>query len=160
LGGLNDPLDFPPFRNSVGLGGNPPVDLVISTPATIGPLGLKPKLIDMFADIQTLVVEHRYAVGRRQLENVLMPEFRAVDSKWTPVWRQKTQHVFVATTLPTWDWSVDAVSGEKVSECQSHYRRGTMRDTTDSIKRRCGLIKIAKSTYGGGCGTVPAILRG
>jgi hypothetical protein len=71
-GGLNDPLDFPPFRNSVGLGGNPPVDLVISTPATIGPLGLKPKLIDMFADIQTLVMSSRYAVGRRQLENVLM----------------------------------------------------------------------------------------
>jgi hypothetical protein len=41
-GGLNDPLDFPPAK----LGGtgrkDPPVDLVISTPATIGPLGLKP----------------------------------------------------------------------------------------------------------------------
>jgi superfamily II DNA/RNA helicase len=119
-GGLNDPLDFPPFRNSVGLGGkDPPVDLVISTPATIGPLGLKPKHIDMFADIQTLVIDEADMLldggYLRQLENVLMGFRRAdrlqVDAS---LGAKKTQHVFVAATLPDMGLrSVDAYLEKK-----------------------------------------------
>lgn len=119
-GGLNDPLDFPPFRNSVGLGGKePPVDLVISTPATIGPLGLKPKHIDMFADIQTLVIDEADMLldggYLRQLENVLMGFRRAdrlqVDAS---LGAKKTQHVFVAATLPDMGLrSVDAYLEKK-----------------------------------------------
>lgn len=57
-GGLNEPLDFRPFRDAVALGGtDPPVDIVITTPAALGPLGLKPKYIDMFGDIRTLVID-------------------------------------------------------------------------------------------------------
>jgi hypothetical protein len=57
-GGLNEPLDFKPFRDCLALGGkDPPVDIVICTPAALGPFGLKPKVIDMFADIRTLVVD-------------------------------------------------------------------------------------------------------
>jgi ATP-dependent helicase YprA (DUF1998 family) len=57
-GGLNEPLDFKPFRDSVAFGGtDQPVDIVVATPASLGPLGLKPNHIDMFADIRTLVVD-------------------------------------------------------------------------------------------------------
>jgi superfamily II DNA/RNA helicase len=119
-GGLNDPLDFPPFRNSVGLGGkDPPVDLVISTPATIGPLGLKPKHIDMFADIQTLVIDEADMLldggYLRQLENVLMG-FRRADRLQVDesLGAKKTQHVFVAATLPDMGLrSVDAYLEKK-----------------------------------------------
>jgi superfamily II DNA/RNA helicase len=103
-GGLNAPQDFPPFRHSIGLGGkDPPVDLVISTPAAIGPLGLKPKNIDMFADIQTLVIDEADMLLDggyiRQLENVLLG-FRRADRLDSSLGVRKTQHVFVAATLP------------------------------------------------------------
>jgi superfamily II DNA/RNA helicase len=119
-GGLNDPMDFPPFRNSIGLGGrDPPVDIVISTPATIGPLGLKPKHIDMFADIQTLVIDEADMLldggYLRQLENVLMG-FRRADRLQVNegLGAKKTQHVFVAATLPDMGLrSVDAYLGKK-----------------------------------------------
>jgi hypothetical protein len=85
----------------------------------------------------------------RQLENVLMgvPESRRlqVDASLG----MKTQHVFVPLCRHG-TAGVDAVSGEKVStKCNRITMRGyTVRDTTDSVKRRCGLIKIAKGTYG------------
>lgn len=126
-GGLRDPLDFRPFRDSIGLGGKqPPVDIVISTPASVGPWGLKPMHINMFADIQTLVVDEADMLldggYLRPLENVLMGFRRADRLMESPVvtdlqqqqgddnkdttssslllGSRKTQHVFVAATLP------------------------------------------------------------
>eukprot|EP00980_Cylindrotheca_fusiformis_P027807 scaffold22560_cov135-Cylindrotheca_fusiformis.AAC.18 len=103
-GGLSDPLDFRPFRDTVALGGNqPPVDLVISTPAAVGPLGLKPKNIGLFADIKTLVVDEADMLLDggyiRPLENVLMG-FRRADRLDPELGATKTQHVFCAATLP------------------------------------------------------------
>ena len=103
-GGLASPRDFLPFRQSIGLGGSsPPVDIVISTPAAIGPLALSPKHIDMFADIATLVIDEADMLLDggyiRQLENVLMG-FRRADRLDSTLEVVKTQHVFVAATLP------------------------------------------------------------
>mmetsp|Transcript_80870 Transcript_80870/g.121552 ORF Transcript_80870/g.121552 Transcript_80870/m.121552 type:complete len:608 (-) Transcript_80870:73-1896(-) len=103
-GGLADPLDFKPFRDTLALGGDDaPVDLVISTPAAIGPLGLKPKHITMFADIATLVVDEADMLLDggyiRPLENVLMG-FRRSDRLDPTMGVARTQHVFCAATLP------------------------------------------------------------
>lgn len=117
-GGLNAPQDFQPFRQAIGLGGkDPPVDIVISTPAAIGPLGLKPKNIDMFADVQTLVIDEADMLldggFLRPLENVLLG-FRRADRLYDSLGVNKTQHVFVAATLPDMGLkSVDAYLQKK-----------------------------------------------
>jgi superfamily II DNA/RNA helicase len=117
-GGLSDPLDFRPFRDAVALGGNqPPVDLLISTPAAIGPLGLKPTNIGMFADIKTLVIDEADMLLDggyiRPLENVLMG-FRRADRLDPELGATKTQHVFCAATLPDMGLrSVDAYLQKK-----------------------------------------------
>ncbi len=114
-GGLKEPLDFKPFRDSIGFGGdNPPVDIVVSTPAALGPLGLPPKFIDLFADIDTLVVDEADMLLDggyiRSLENVLVG-FRRADRLVDPNAAaasegegmgnsKRTQHVFCAATLP------------------------------------------------------------
>jgi superfamily II DNA/RNA helicase len=104
-GGLVEPLDFKPFRDSVALGGGtePAVDILISTPAALGPLGLKPKHIDMFADIETLVVDEADMLLDggyiRPLENVLMG-FRRADRLDPSMGVLPTQHIFCAATLP------------------------------------------------------------
>ena len=111
-GGLKEPSDFPPFRASIGLGGNdPPVDVVITTPASLGPLGLSPKNIDMFADIETVVIDEADMLldggYLRPLENVLLG-FRRADrlnadgdgSGGLLGNIKKTQHVLVAATIP------------------------------------------------------------
>jgi superfamily II DNA/RNA helicase len=104
-GGLVEPLDFKPFRDSVALGGGtePPVDIIVSTPAALGPLGLKPKHIDMFADVETLVVDEADMLLDggyiRPLENVLMG-FRRADRLDPSMGVPPTQHVFCAATLP------------------------------------------------------------
>lgn len=117
-GGLTEPKDFQPFRNSIALGGNdPPVDIVISTPAAVGPLGLKPTNIDMFADINTLVIDEADMLLDggyiRQLENVLMG-FRRTTKLDSSYEIQRVQHVFVAATLPDMGLrSVDAYLQKK-----------------------------------------------
>mmetsp|Transcript_29961 Transcript_29961/g.45419 ORF Transcript_29961/g.45419 Transcript_29961/m.45419 type:complete len:572 (+) Transcript_29961:92-1807(+) len=117
-GGLSEPQDFPPFRRSIGLGGSdPPVDIVVSTPAAVGPLGLKPKNIDMFADVGTVVVDEADMLLDggyiRSLENVLLG-FRRADKIDTGFDLAKTQHVFVAATLPDMGLrSVDAYLQKK-----------------------------------------------
>jgi len=103
-GGLKAPNDYPPFRNAVPLGGTEPVvDLIVSTPASIGPLGLSPKNIGMFADIQTVVVDEADMLLDggyiRQLENVFLG-FKRADRLDSALLQSKTQHVFVAATLP------------------------------------------------------------
>lgn len=117
-GGLEDPMAFPPFRNAVAMGGkDPPIDLVVATPATLGPLGLKPKYIEMFDDIRTLVVDEADMLLDggyiRSLENVLMG-FRRADRLESALAGNKTQHVFVAATLPDYGLrSVDAYLQKK-----------------------------------------------
>lgn len=104
-GGLVEPLDFKPFRDTVTLGGGTeaPVDIIVSTPAALGPLGLKPKHIDMFADIETLVVDEADMLLDggyiRPLENVLMG-FRRADRLDPSMGVPPTQHIFCAATLP------------------------------------------------------------
>jgi superfamily II DNA/RNA helicase len=122
-GELKSPLDFPPFRKTRGLtsiGTEPPVDLVISTPAAVGPLALSPKNINLFADIQTLVIDEADMLldGAyiRALENVFMGFRRAdrLDPELAGNAIQKTQHVFVAATLPDFGLrSVDAYLKKK-----------------------------------------------
>ena len=107
-GGLNEPMDFKPFRDSIGFGGdNPPVDIVVSTPAAFGPLGMPPKFIDLFADVSTLVVDEADMLLDggyiRSLENVLMGFRRSdklVDPQGMVANQKRTQHVFCAATLP------------------------------------------------------------
>ena len=117
-GGLEDPMDFQPFRNTLALGGkDPPIDLVIATPAAIGPLGLRPKNIEMFADIPTLVIDEADMLLDggyiRALENVLLG-FRRADRLESSLGVAKTQHVFVAATLPDYGLrSVDAYLQKK-----------------------------------------------
>lgn len=104
-GGLAEPLDFKPFRDTVALGGGtePSVDLIVSTPAALGPLALSPKHIDMFADIETLVVDEADMLLDggyiRPLENVLMG-FKRADRLDPSMGVPRTQHVFCAATLP------------------------------------------------------------
>jgi superfamily II DNA/RNA helicase len=117
-GGLRELQDFQPFRKAIGLGGSePPVDLVISTPAALGVLGLKPANIDMFGDIRTLVVDEADMLLDggyiRPLENVLMG-FRRADRLDPTLGVPRTQHVFVAATLPDFGTrSVDAYLKKK-----------------------------------------------
>jgi superfamily II DNA/RNA helicase len=113
-GGLRDPKDFEPFRKS------PPPDLVISTPAAIGPLALSPKHMDMFTDIATVVIDEADMLldggYLGALENVLMGFRRAdrADRSAPP-----TQHVFVAATLPNYGLrSVDAYLQRKFPRAQ------------------------------------------
>ena len=103
-GGLDAPESFRPFRNSIALGGTEaPVDLVISTPAAVAPLGVKPKNIDMFADIETLVIDEADMLLDggyiRPLQDVMLG-FRRADRLDASYQVPKTQHVFVAATLP------------------------------------------------------------
>lgn len=85
-GGLSAPQDFPPFRYAAGNGRSktrqPPPDLVFTTPANLGPMGLSPKNIEFFADVPTLVVDEADMLLDggyvRQLNNALMG-FRRAD---------------------------------------------------------------------------------
>ena len=103
-GGLSAPQDFPPFRNSKALGGtDSPVDIILSTPANLAPLGLKPIHLSMFADIRTLVIDEADMLldggYLRPLENVLMG-FRRADRLDKDHGVAKTQYIFSAATLP------------------------------------------------------------
>ncbi|CAJ1946656.1 unnamed protein product [Cylindrotheca closterium] len=117
-GGLAEPLDFRPFRETKALGGTePPIDLIISTPAAVGPLGPSPKHIEMFADIQTLIIDEADMLLDggyiRQLENVLLG-FKRADRLDPAYGAAKTQHVFCAATLPDMGLrSVDAYLQKK-----------------------------------------------
>jgi superfamily II DNA/RNA helicase len=115
-GGLKDPLDFKPFRDSI-VGGNnrkePPVDIVVTTPAALSPLALKPNHVAMFADIPTLVIDEADMLldggYLRSLENVLMgfrradrlaASFSSSSSSSTTTTCRPTQHIFCSATLP------------------------------------------------------------
>jgi superfamily II DNA/RNA helicase len=109
-GGLREPLDFVPFRQTRALtstGTQPPIDLLISTPAAVAPLGLSPKNIAMFADIQTIVMDEADLLLDggyiRPLQDVLLG-FRRADRLDPTILadevHRRTQHVFVAATLP------------------------------------------------------------
>ena len=103
-GGLSSPQDFPPFRNTKALGGTDlPIDIILSTPAALAPLGLKPIYLPMFADINTLVIDEADMLldggYLRPLENVLMG-FRRADRLDKDHGVTRTQYIFSAATLP------------------------------------------------------------
>ena len=128
-GGLMEPMDFKPFRDSIGLGGSdPPVDILFATPAALAPLALKPKHIDLFADIRTLVIDEADMLLDggyiRPLENVLMG-FRRADRLDTELAVSKTQHIFCAATLPDMGLrSVDAYLQRKFPNAQRIHMAG------------------------------------
>lgn len=110
-GGLKEPTDFQPFRNSQ-MEKEKPVDLVISTPAAVGALGINPKNINLFADIATLVLDEADMLLDggyiRPLDQVFLG-YRRADKLDQIHGVPKTQHVFVAATLPDFGLrSVDA----------------------------------------------------
>jgi len=103
-GGLSAPADFPPFRKTIGMGGKElPVDIIISTPAAVAPLGLKPAHMNMFVDIRTLVIDEADMLLDggyiRPFEEVLMG-FRRADKLDKDYGVARTQYVFSAATLP------------------------------------------------------------
>ena len=156
-GGLSAPKDFPPFRyatsSSLSQQRQPPPDLVFTTPASLGPLALSPKNVDLFADVSTLVIDEADMLLDggyiKQLNNVLMGFRRAdrlQDKYGSDSFRRKnkansasnsevedrvneegghmeedgteqqkkTQHVFVAATIPDYGLkSVDAYLHKK-----------------------------------------------
>jgi superfamily II DNA/RNA helicase len=124
------------------MGRQPPPDLVFASPANLGPMGLSPKNIELFADVSTLVVDEADMLLDggyvRQLNNVLMGFRRAdrlsvrydasfarkksnddeildeVDEDDEETKPKTTQHVFVAATLPDYGLrSVDAYLKKK-----------------------------------------------
>jgi superfamily II DNA/RNA helicase len=120
-GELKTPNDYKPFRLAMTEPlDNPPLDILVCTPAALGPWGLNPKNIDVFADIQTLVIDEADMLFDggylRQLENTLLgfkradrlvgsnnsnPTFdESSSSSSSSFGIQKTQHVLVAATLP------------------------------------------------------------
>ena len=119
-GGLKEPTDFPPFRASVN-GDDAPVDLVVTTPASLGPLALAPKNIDLFADVKTLVVDEADMLldggYLKPLEQVFLGFRRADRLNLDAV--EPTQHVFVAATLPDYGLrSVDAYLQKKFPDAE------------------------------------------
>jgi superfamily II DNA/RNA helicase len=145
-GGLAGPYDYPPFRyaneaKAGSAGRQPPPDLVFATPANLGPMALSPKNIDLFTDVETLVIDEADMLLDggyvRQLNNVLMGFKRAdrLTSRYEKPFRKKnrqrdgsvdnvdeegedkpktTQHVFVAATIPDMGLrSVDAYLRKK-----------------------------------------------
>jgi superfamily II DNA/RNA helicase len=103
-GGLKEPHDFVPFRNSIPLGGSdPPVDILISTPAAVAPWSLKLKHISFFADIGTLILDEADMLldggYLRPLQDVLLG-FRRADKLDDSHGVTKTQYIFCAATLP------------------------------------------------------------
>lgn len=103
-GGLKAPEDYKPFRMADSDPvNNPPLDIVITTPASLGPLALSPKNIDLFADVETLVIDEADMLFDggylRPLNNVLMG-FRRAGKLGGSFEVKRTQHVLVAATLP------------------------------------------------------------
>jgi len=122
-GGLEAPRDFRPFREPESA-----VDLVVCTPAALGPFGLDPRNVDLFADVPTLVIDEADMLldggYLRPLENVLMGFRRAdklVEGRKEDHGQdddfsvgRRTQHVFLGATLPDYGLkSVDAYIHKK-----------------------------------------------
>jgi superfamily II DNA/RNA helicase len=103
-GALNSPEDYKPIRLSVNDPmNNAPLDLLITTPASLGPIAENPKNIDMFADIETLVIDEAdmlFDGGYLAPLNRVLLGFRRADRLDASFDVKKTQHVLVAATLP------------------------------------------------------------
>lgn len=140
-GNLDSPMDFKPFRETI-YNRSPPVDLLICTPAALGPWGLSPKNIPFFLDVQTLVIDEADMLldggFKRDLDNIFLGFRRAdrldvtswedddtneVDLKQQPrttaTGATKTQHIFVGATIPNYGLkSVDAYIAKKFPNIQ------------------------------------------
>jgi superfamily II DNA/RNA helicase len=140
-GNLDSPMDFKPFRETI-YNRSPPVDLLICTPATLGPWGLSPKNIPFFLDVQTLVIDEADMLldggFKRDLDNIFLG-FRRADRLDVTSWEEeeeknevdpqqpqhlkttttKTQHIFVGATIPNYGLkSVDAYIAKKFPNIQ------------------------------------------
>ena len=134
-GGLNEPEDFRPIREAMA-GTSLPPDLLFATPAAFATLGVKPKHIALFADIETLIVDEADLCvdgGYVRLVEQVLLGFKRADSlcgnrgttetddhrssshrdtdredgetattKLVLRPLRRTQHVFVAATLPNY----------------------------------------------------------
>ena len=104
-GNLNAPEDYKPFRMTIQDPiQHPPLDIIITTPASIDRWGLNPKFIDFFADIQTLVIDEADMLFDggfiRSLENVLLGFKRADRLDYSSYGIHRTQYILVAATVP------------------------------------------------------------
>lgn len=103
-GGLNKPEDYKPIRVAINDPmNNAPLDLIITTPASLAPLGVDPKNIDMFADINTLVIDEAdmlFDGGYLRPLNDCLLGFKRADRLDSSLGVKKTQHALVAATLP------------------------------------------------------------
>lgn len=103
-GALKGPEDYKPVRLSVNDPMNhAPLDLIITTPASFGPMGEDPKNIAMFADIETLVIDEAdmlFDGGYLRPLNMVLLGFKRSDRLDASFSMVKTQHVLVAATLP------------------------------------------------------------
>ncbi len=112
-GELKTPDDYKPFRLALNdPENNAPLDILICTPASLGPWGLNPKNINLFADIKTIIIDEADMLFDggylRQLENSLLG-FKRADRLDASFGVTKTQHILVAATLPSMGTkSVDA----------------------------------------------------
>jgi len=122
-GGLATPNDFRPFREALSQQGGVPIDILVTTPAVLGPWGLSPKNIEFFADVSTLVVDEADMLldgGYQQhLNNILMGFRRAdrISRRQDDAWGDEresirpltTQHILAGATIPNYGLkSVDA----------------------------------------------------
>jgi superfamily II DNA/RNA helicase len=103
-GGLKKPEDYKPIRVAINDPKNhAPLDLIITTPASLAPIAVDPKNINMFADINTLVIDEADMLFDggylRPLNDVLLG-FRRADRLDASFGVKKTQHILVAATLP------------------------------------------------------------
>jgi superfamily II DNA/RNA helicase len=143
-GNLDSPMDFKPFRETI-YNRSPPVDLLICTPAALGPWGLSPKNIPFFLDVQTLVIDEADMLldggFKRDLDYIFLG-FRRADRLDVTSWEEeqndevdpkqqqqqqhlktttttKTQHIFVGATIPNYGLkSVDAYIAKKFPKIQ------------------------------------------
>lgn len=103
-GGFKSPEDYKPIRMAINDPMNyAPLDIIITTPASLGPIGVNPKNINMFADIETVVIDEADMLldggYLRPLNDVLLG-FKRADKLDASFGVQKTQHILVAATLP------------------------------------------------------------
>jgi len=103
-GGFKNPEDYKPIRMAINDPmSHAPLDIIITTPASLGPIGVNPKNINMFADIETVVIDEADMLldggYLRPLNDVLLG-FKRADKLDASFGVKKTQHILVAATLP------------------------------------------------------------
>jgi len=150
-GNLDSPTDFKPFRDTLN-NDSSPIDLLICTPAALGPWGLTPKFVQFFFDVETLIVDEADMLldgGFKRDLDTIFQGFRRADRLEISVWEDgqqsattlgvsqdtnrplflKTQHVFVGATIPNYGLkSVDVYIDKKFPKAQRVMMPGMVSD--------------------------------